>query len=74
MACNFRCPYCYEKGKEYATMTPETIAQMKKYIQNLKNSYKRIHITWYGGEPLMAFDIIKELMEEVYQNFDKKYG
>ena len=73
MACNFRCPYCYEKGKEYATMTPETIAQMKKYIQNLKNSYKRIHITWYGGEPLMAFDIIKELMEEVYQNFDKKY-
>lgn len=73
MACNFRCPYCYEKGKEYATMTPETIAQMKKYIQNLKNSYKCIHITWYGGEPLMAFDIIKELMEEVYQNFDKKY-
>ena len=30
-------------------------------------------MVWYGGEPLLAFDIIKDLMEEVYRNFDKEY-
>ncbi len=73
MACNFRCPYCYEKGKEYVTMREETVEKMKEYIRNLKEEYKYIHISWYGGEPLLAFDIIKELMEEVYKNFSRKY-
>ncbi len=72
-ACNFKCPYCYEKGKEYVTMDEEIIKKVKKYIQNLKDQYKYIHITWYGGEPLLAFDIIKELMEEVYKNFDREF-
>lgn len=73
MACNFRCPYCYEKGKEYTTMNAEIIDKLKEYIQKLKKEYKYIYIMWYGGEPLLAFDIIKNLMEEVYRNFDKEY-
>lgn len=73
MACNFRCPYCYEKGKEYVTIESKTIEKMKEYIKNLKDKYKYIHITWYGGEPFLAFDIVKELMEEVYKNFERKY-
>lgn len=73
MACNFRCPYCYEKGKEYTTMNKETIEKTKEYIRKLKEKYKYIYIAWYGGEPLLAFDIIKELMREIYDNFDEKY-
>ncbi|MCI9110262.1 MAG: radical SAM protein [Bacilli bacterium] len=72
MACNFRCPYCYEKGKEHVTMNKDTIEKIKEYIRNLKERYKLIDIVWYGGEPLLAFDIIKELMEEVYKNFERK--
>lgn len=71
MACNFRCPYCYEKGKEYVTMSSETVEKMKEYFRKLKEQYKNINITWYGGEPLVAFNIIKELMEEVYKNFER---
>lgn len=73
MDCNFRCPYCYEKGKEYVTMSEETIQKMKEYIEKIKEQYKYIYIAWYGGEPLLAFKIVKELMETVYENFEKKY-
>lgn len=73
MACNFRCPYCYEKGREYTTMSRETIEKTKEFIKNLNNEYKYIDITWYGGEPLLAFPIIEELMETVYENFERKY-
>lgn len=73
MACNFRCPYCYEKGKEYVTMDRSTIDKTKEYFRQLKEEYKYIDITWYGGEPLLAFDIIQELMEEVYDDFERDH-
>lgn len=73
MACNFRCPYCYEKGKEYVTMNRETVNKVKKYFNNLKERYRHVAITWYGGEPLLAFPIIEELMESIYEKFERKY-
>lgn len=60
------------KGKEYVTMNDDTLKKMKEYIGKLKGQYKFIDIVWYGGEPLLKFDIIKELMEEVYRNFDRE--
>ena len=36
MACNFRCPYCYEKGKEYTSMNEDTVQKVKEYIEKLK--------------------------------------
>lgn len=72
-ACNFRCPYCYEKGKEYTSMNEDTVQKVKEYIEKLKENYKYIGITWYGGEPLLALSTIKELMESVYDNFDKNH-
>lgn len=69
MACNFRCPYCYEKGKEYVTMNQKTVEEIKKYFRQLKEEYKYVEVTWYGGEPLLAFDIITELMEELWSDF-----
>lgn len=69
MSCNFRCPYCYEKGREYVTMSKETVEKVKEYFVNLKEHYHNIGITWYGGEPLLAVPIIEELMKSVYNNF-----
>ncbi|MGI6320555.1 MAG: hypothetical protein ACOXZK_06275 [Bacteroidales bacterium] len=31
-ACNFQCPYCYEKGIEYKTMSEDTIAKLVEFI------------------------------------------
>ena len=58
--CNFRCFYCYEKHpKRYMH------DDVKLAIVNLvkKNAMlgKNISITWYGGEPMLDFDSIKEL-------------
>ena len=69
MACNFRCPYCYEKGREHVTMDKETVKKVKEYFKKLKENYHHVGITWYGGEPLLAFTIIEELMESIYENF-----
>ena len=73
MACNFRCPYCYEQGKECITMNAETVKKLKEFIGGLKEKYNRIGITWYGGEPLLAMDIIEEVMSELYQHYDREH-
>ena len=63
MACNFRCPYCYEKGKSYTTMSDETLTVLIKYIndQIKTGDIKTLAIAWYGGEPLLRFDLIKKI-------------
>ena len=68
-ACNFKCPYCYEKGIEYKTMTDETqngvIDFLKKNYSNLKN----LNICWYGGEPLLKLDIIENITQKIKMEF-----
>lgn len=59
--CNFACPYCFEGNKKDKRMTSETISDIINFI-NSSNRYKELHITWYGGEPLTAFDIIKSIV------------
>ena len=60
--CNFRCPYCYEKGvikPQY--MTPETEDAIVKLVESRAKSIEMLSITWYGGEPLMAVGVIESL-------------
>ncbi len=62
--CNFRCPYCYEKDKPNITMTNEVISNLINFINSHK-LIKDLSITWYGGEPLMAFNQIKEITSRI---------
>lgn len=65
MNCNMNCPYCYEK-KEQSKMDKNIIDKLFDFaIENIKlNSYKEFHVAWYGGEPLLAKDIIYDLSEK----------
>ena len=61
--CNFKCTYCFEKkhsGFEY--MSLETIINsfyaFKKYLDS-GDCLNTIKINYYGGEPLLRFDIIE---------------
>lgn len=63
-SCNFVCPYCYEKTKPNNTMNDETIDNLINFINSHKN-VKTIGITWYGGEPLMAFGTIRKIIERI---------
>ena len=65
--CNFKCPYCYEENKPNVTMTDATIKNMISFI-NEHQSIKTMGITWYGGEPLTAFNTIKKILNEIKSN------
>ncbi|MGD8190190.1 radical SAM protein [Brevibacillus ginsengisoli] len=58
--CNFRCTYCYEdyaRGK----MSDETINGIKKYVLSKAPTLQHLAVTWFGGEPLAAADVVEEL-------------
>ena len=73
LACNFACPYCYEKGLNDPTvMSPKTIDALLSFIKKHKDA-RNLSVSWYGGEPTLAFDVIKILTKrflELYPDYD----
>lgn len=53
--CNFACPYCYEYT-DYSVMPDKVQHDIAAYIDRTLASgrYKSMHVTWYGGEPLLG--------------------
>lgn len=68
--CNFNCPYCYEDDRKNISMTEEVEANLLTFIES--QNVKHLNITWYGGEPLMAFKNIQRIVEKV-ENLDIKF-
>ena len=60
--CNFRCTYCYE---DFAAgrMKPETISAIKKLLEKRATDLKTLHISWFGGEPLTAKNVVLKISE-----------
>ena len=66
LACNFACSYCYEKTNlKNKSMNDKTINEFKEFINKEYNfeETKRLHVQWYGGEPLLNYKAIKEISE-----------
>lgn len=59
--CNFACPYCFE-GNEHPniSMSDKVEDEIIDYIKKHKNA-KSLRVTWFGGEPLLAFNRIVSL-------------
>ena len=53
-ACNFDCSYCFEGNRTGKPMSDEVIEKLIRFIENYHTP--KMSITWYGGEPLLAFD------------------
>lgn len=58
--CNARCWYCYEEGISRCDMSQNTIKQTIKFIKQTFNK-PEIYINWFGGEPLLNIDAIKQI-------------
>lgn len=58
--CNARCFYCYEKGIDHVDMSPDTADAVSDYIASASGG-KRVHISWFGGEPTAAHQIITRI-------------
>lgn len=77
MACNFKCPYCYEqKGRTLNTKSMSKLIQdsLINFIKLRldKSCSKKLYINWYGGEPLLEIDLIKKLTKIFLDICNKK--
>jgi uncharacterized protein len=62
--CNMACKYCFEdKSNDKVYMTDETQEALISFVEDYFKRYKPLdfNCTWYGGEPLLALDIIEKL-------------
>ncbi|HEX5032143.1 MAG TPA: radical SAM protein [Candidatus Eisenbacteria bacterium] len=62
-ACNFRCVYCYEDFK-YRRMEPWVVEAVRKWIASRAPGLRSLHLSWFGGEPLLARGVIRTLMQD----------
>lgn len=69
--CNFSCPYCYEV-KNGQTMNIETAKNVIEFIKKSAHGSRAVYISWYGGEPLMAIDIISYISENLMTYFNSQ--
>ena len=64
--CNFRCIYCYEKGRyKNSKMDEETEEAIVEFVCRYIPKITGIAVSWYGGEPLLVFDVIERLSERL---------
>lgn len=60
MACNFLCEYCFEKKyRSSSVMSDNMIDKLFQLIE--ASGCKNVNISWFGGEPLIAMDVIKKI-------------
>ena len=65
LLCNMDCWYCYESKTAKGYMPIEIQERVKKMIMRLASTpnYKAINLSFFGGEPLLAFNtVVKELI------------
>jgi uncharacterized protein len=70
MECNFACPYCYEiaeKGK----MSLDAQNALLCWVNEKLLGCRAFIVGWFGGEPLMAHDVLRYLMIEFRKLCDK---
>lgn len=65
--CNFRCVYCYELFK-HKKMSPTIRKRVKLFVERRAPELKSLHVSWFGGEPLEAIDVIEELSHSFQQH------
>jgi len=70
MACNMACTYCYESSRG-GRMTATAMDSIAQLIDKQARSLKDLSITWYGGEPLLAMDVIEELTSRIFPLIDQ---
>lgn len=72
ISCNFKCDYCFEvhrKGK----MLPEVQDALVESLKSRAKTLSGFQVTWYGGEPTLAWDVVVNLSKRFIEVCDS-YG
>lgn len=65
--CNAKCFYCFEEGVKPRHMDDATASATARFIveQSTKSNCRKVHLSWFGGEPLLntsAIDIVMDYL------------
>ena len=65
--CNLNCSYCFaSQGKyhgERAVMSLETAKRALDFLVENSGTRRNLEVDFFGGEPLMNFDVVKKTVE-----------
>src|SRR5574344_3050699 len=66
--CNLSCWYCIQDHRNI-DMAKETANKVKKHIRKYltDNQIKKFEISWFGGEPLVKYDIVRDISSSAKQ-------
>lgn len=58
--CNLKCWYCYENHVPNTRLAKEISGRIERFVSKEinKNSFDKLHVTFFGGEPLTDFNTI----------------
>lgn len=67
MDCNLRCRYCFAEAGDYGMkkrklMNFETGKRALDYLLENSGDRENLEVDFFGGEPLMNFDVVKQLV------------
>ena len=75
--CNLNCSYCFASQGKYqghrALMTYEVGKQAFDFLIAKSGTRKNLEVDFFGGEPLMNWDVVKRLVEYA-RSVEKQYN
>ncbi len=75
--CNLNCSYCFaSQGKyhgERALMSFEVGKRALDFLIENSGTRRNLEVDFFGGEPLMNFDVVKQLVEYA-RSIEKQHG
>lgn len=75
--CNLKCKYCFaaqgDFGGQKQMMSFEVGKKAIDYLLENSGNRRNLEIDFFGGEPLMNFDVVKQLVE-YGRSAEKKYN
>lgn len=76
IACNKACIYCCQNDyRKDQVMSRETQDATVRYVRaRVAEGWKTVTCTWYGGEPLLAADIVTDLSVRLRQVIEEAGG
>ena len=71
--CNLACKYCFaEITKKYNTMNFEVAKKAIDNMINQQNDRDEYNIFFFGGEPLLKKELVKQIAEYAYKEITEK--
>ena len=75
--CNLQCKYCFAEEGEYhgerSLMSAEVGKKAIDFLIANSANRRNLEIDFFGGEPLMNFDVVKEIVNYA-RSIEKKYN